>query len=104
MQDLFDCELYKPYMVPYDPAKNLDNPRRCIFTAGPVPKPDGSPGQSADELTYFSNMSRAMARYCFGEANVMNLVTSDLVEGIWGHVESPALKASGNPGGTVTQV
>jgi hypothetical protein len=49
-------------------------------------------------------MSRAMARYCNGVASVMNVDVVNLNGGIWATVEFPALKADGNPGGTVTQV
>lgn len=102
MQDLFPCALYKPDIVPYDPAKDPENPLRCIFAPGS--DPNGKPVQSANELTYFSNMSRAMARYCNGVASVMNVNAADLNGGVWGTVEFPALKADGNPGGTVTKV
>lgn len=95
MQDLFPRDLYKPNIVPYDPLKDPQNPRRCIFA--PAKDENGKPIQSADEYTFFSNMSRAMALHCSGVADVINVNAVDLNGGIWANVEYPTLKADGIP-------
>jgi hypothetical protein len=66
------------------------------------------PKQSEDELTYFSNMSRAMARHCDEYASLMTEKTKDPskipMAGIWGTVEFPELKLDKNDGGKVDLV
>ena|ERR1700734_215219 len=54
--------------------------------------------------TYFENMSEAMATMCDIFATVMDPnVKKPLLSGIWGTVEFPTLKNSGNDG-TVHQI
>jgi hypothetical protein len=68
----------------------------------------GNPEQSADELTYFSNMSRAMARHCDVFASLMSVAKTDPKgipqNGIWNLVEFPELMLANNAGGTVNDV
>lgn len=55
--------------------------------------------------TYFENMSSAMAQLCDVYALVMtNTPTNVPATGIWGRVEFPTLKQSGNVGGEVSTV
>lgn len=97
-QDLFPCYLYKPCLkdsednfIPYDPDKDLENPRRCIFA--PATNSDGKSVQSKDELSYFSNMSEAMARWGDGTASVMNENAADLT-GEYGQTQNFPLSRS----------
>ena len=117
LQDLFRCDLYADRSrveridpddktgkttLPADPSY----PLRCIFA--PVKKNGvividsrtGKPEQSADEHTFFENMSRAMARQCDVFASLMTTPerTDIPMGGIWGTVEFEELQLENNPG------
>jgi hypothetical protein len=77
----------------YDGEDNTKNPLRCIFK------------HDKDRTTYFENMSRAMALSCDVSATVMTNDPANIPQdGIWGRIEQPTLKKTGNPGGQVDTV
>jgi hypothetical protein len=58
-----------------------------------------------NKQTYFENMSRAMAQLCDVYALVMTDDPTNVPQtGIWGRIEFPTLKQSGNVGGEVITV
>ncbi|KAI9765325.1 MAG: hypothetical protein M1839_005525 [Geoglossum umbratile] len=84
--DIWPCNLY-------DKDDDPNNPVRCIL------KDDNL------KLTYFENMSRAMAMLCNTFATVMTNDPKKVpLTGIWGRIEQPTLKQTGNPGGQVDTI
>ncbi|KAH0558550.1 hypothetical protein GP486_004793 [Trichoglossum hirsutum] len=84
--DIWPCELYNG-------DDNSGNPLRCIFKDNTM------------RLTYFENMSRAMAMLCKTFATVMTDDPKNIPQpGIWGRIEEPTLKLTGNPGGQVDTI
>ncbi|KAF8241422.1 hypothetical protein K440DRAFT_642771 [Wilcoxina mikolae CBS 423.85] len=83
VQEIWPCGLYNGDLKD-------DNPLRCIFKSNTV------------RTTYFENMSRAMAKLCDKFATVMTKDIHNIpTDGIWGRVEEPTLKETGNIGGQV---
>ncbi|KAI9857993.1 MAG: hypothetical protein M1813_007963 [Trichoglossum hirsutum] len=75
---IWECKYYNGDL------NDVDNPLRCIFS------------NSAEKLTYFENMSRAMALTCTGDTTVMVRDVNDIpATGVFGRIERPTLEHSG---------
>jgi hypothetical protein len=86
-QDIWSCSLYN------GDVHDTENPLRCIFK------------DEHNRLTYFENMSRAMALLCDTSANVMTKDPKEIPKsGIYGRIEEPTLQQTNNPGGQVNLV
>lgn len=84
---MWSCDLYNGNTA------DDQNPLRCIFS------------DDKNRVTYFEKMSEAMAISCDVAATVMTKDVNNIPQdGIWGRIEFPALKRTGNPGGTVDTV